>query len=276
MTLTPSQTGLLEALVAVSTTKEREGLLKQHDHSCEKLAEAEPATAARLAAEKALSDAESALSEAQAAERAALTACAASYTPKLEVGWMDAGILERFDTTYAKERAGYLSGERSLEDLLSKMNKHVVMGYDERRVINEFYTAYRNTEQDHHRYANWLFLNGAGDEITGVAGRTYEFSLRQAKALVDWACGYWKEEHTKSSRRVTYHGERHEAVIDEERIQIGCQTLARAEITRIAALMGWGGLPKQEGPDVQPPAPRKRAAPRKRTTTRNRKEAVTA
>lgn len=87
----------------------------------------------------------------------------------------------------------------------------------------------------------------------GIAGQSYTLTLKEAQRVADFAVKCWREErYSRPDFSVDVPREGSSSLaVSEDRIAIGCQGIARAEVLRIAALFGWGGLTKQEGPKLE-------------------------
>jgi hypothetical protein len=178
------------------------------------------------------------------AERAALEPCVREYTPALDVGWYDRRFVDNVETSYAQRSANVR--DLTIEGILTKCNRGEPLTTDEASILQNLTGTCKTTAQNSRRLSNLLYVNQSGE----IAGRSYTFSKAEARRFCEWACGYWRGEHKNRQRRWTHYSEEHTAEITMTHAAIGCQTLAREEVTRIAALFGWADVPKQVGPEV--------------------------
>lgn len=197
------------------------------------------------------------------AERAALEPCVRAYTPLLEVGWFDRKFIDNVELSYALQYGR--NHDVTIEGTLTKCNRGEPLTGHEVGLLQSITYTHRTTAVNQRRINNLLYVNADGE----VCGRSYCFSKAEARRLCDWACGYWRGENKQRVRNWVHRHEEHGASISQTHVAIGCQTLAREEVTRIAALFGFADVPKQVGPEVpgkEEPKPRAKKTP----TTRSR------
>ena len=90
---------------------------------------------------------------------------------------------------------------------------------------------------------NPRYVNG---RLSGFRGFNYRLNLEESKRVAEAACARWRGESDERRIRDIYgDGDYNTGTIEEDYVSIGCQILTRREVTRVAALMGWGGFRKQ-------------------------------
>lgn len=261
--LNPSATALLAQLTNADADGRAE-LAKQFELTCD-FTEANRIRAERTELETELAKLQTRISEYREAEEAALHPCVADFVPKLEPAWFTPEFLDRFGVGDFKIRLTRTYPPITMEEYFTRVNQGI--GLTNEQGYSLAYLAYngRATYQDRQRAANFLWVRTDGH----ICGRSYQFTKAQAKRLCEWALPYWRGEpgaSKKVPRTIRHDGETHTVEISDTCITIGCQTLAKGEVVRIASLFGWAGQPKMIGPEYRKEEPK----PKKATTTRSR------
>ena len=169
----------------------------------------------------------------------------ADYRTELTPGWIDEYFLSRLPELPDGSRAALLKLNQ-LQELTREDRSalEVVYNYSPDRNgpgINghvDQQVALMVTNLIQPRYVN--------GRVSGFRGFTYRLSLEESKRVAEAACAYWRGESEERLIRDIYgDGEYNTGTIEDDYVSIGCQILTRREVSRVAALMGWGGFRKQ-------------------------------
>lgn len=172
---------------------------------------------------------------------------AAVSTP-IVPGWVTPALTSMLQMTPEAEAALY------------KLNKRVQLTSEDVTNITRIYVKDGVSDQDalselERRRDNLFHLVFEGDKPVGVC-KLFDTSamldIDEARKVGLWAQQAWREEKYGDHISVNHakYGDRYDASVNDDGVAIGCQYLPRPDVLRICALMGWGILEKQEGPDA--------------------------
>lgn len=238
--LTTNAAALLQQLLE-ATAPQRDSIAEEHELKCD-FTEANRLAAERTEVTRELEQIQERIQRIREAEYEALKPCVADYVVKLEPGWITPDFINRLNIEDYKRHAGSVG--RSMQEIFTCINQGISITPDEGHALAYIYTSGRTRTQDERRIRNILHVCGKQ-----IRGRTYSFTMTQAKRLCEWALPYWRGETSKVPRTLRHDYETHDVAIYDTHIAIGCQTLAKEEVVRIASLFGWAGQPKLIGPE---------------------------
>lgn len=138
---------------------------------------------------------------------------------------------------------------------LYKLNKLVELTTDDQRAITSLYPkdgVIGDLDELDRRRSNLIHPVFDGGKVVGINKLFdgYGLDLAQAERLGTFALNCWRDEkYPRRDFTVNHQGDTYAVSIDENGVSIGCQWLARPDVVRVCALMGWG-MDKQEGPDM--------------------------
>lgn len=160
---------------------------------------------------------------------------------ELKPGWIDQDFLDKFTDERVKRAVAKLNQTPTPE--LFQYNDRDLLLSAGRYLKDEAYD-----ESVYVRVHNLLYPTYNGARHNGFHGQEYSLGLDNSQRLGDEACRAWRA----GDIGYTFGVRDYTAIVRENHVEIGCQTISKDEITRVAALMGWGGFTKQEGPELYP------------------------
>jgi hypothetical protein len=182
-----------------------------------------------------------------------MTGAVAKLSTPLPIGWVTPELVSVLDLSGMEHFLKRGGSTLSALEVLYKLNRLEDFSDVERQSLYQLGYAGGNdsfdTSELELRRAN-ILVPVAG----GVAGSEYVMDLDEARKVADFAVNGWRKEQygAYSDDYVQVRGdERYRVALQDRYVSIGCQRIAQVEVTRIAALFGWGGLTKQEGPKLE-------------------------
>lgn len=159
---------------------------------------------------------------------------------ELKPGWITQEFIDKFNND-------------ELKAILPKLNLPPERSLFSPRELDVLYAAPNYlrdgyTQEDYSRAQNLLVPAYNGDRHNGFRGREYSLGIEASQRLGNLACRAWRSGDIGSYFEVREYT----AHVREDFVEIGCQTISKAEITRVAALMGWADFEKQTGPEIRP------------------------
>lgn len=169
----------------------------------------------------------------------AQTIAATRVLEEVKPGWIDEEFLALFPEEYRRSIAKLnLAPRPNLLDANDRGRMQRAAGQMKEGSYSEQFM----------RAANLLYPLYSGERHNGYHGTEYSLTMAQSETVANEACNAWRSGETGHR----FYVRDYTAVVHEDYVEIGCQNLSKAEVTRVAALMGWGGFEKQEGPEIYP------------------------